>query len=163
MVVWRLVAVGAPVRQTLTRVAGGTIQVRVSAFQRHRMLEAIFVLVLDKGSDLLDRLVLLVQFYRVPRDGDAYTSVAAYSVNVHRAVRIDLPDKAVQVAGMARASAATVTRHLTQNLWVPGSKLVSLAHRWQFFLYFLGKAQTPILLPVSATPLADCAQGDNAQ
>jgi hypothetical protein len=82
---------------------------------------------------------------------------------VHRAVRIDLPDKAVQVAGMAIAYAAAVTRHLTQNLWVPGSKLVSLAHRWQFFLYFLGKAQTPILLPVSATPLADCAQGDNAQ
>jgi len=144
-------------------VAGGTVQVRVSAFQLYRMLEPIFVLVFDKGPDLLDGLFLLVQFFCVPRDVDAHPSGKAHGVNVHRAIGIDLPDEAVQVTGMADVRAAAIAGHLPQNFRVPGSKLVGLAHRWQCFPHFLGKAQVSVLLPATATPIPDQAQSDNGQ
>jgi hypothetical protein len=131
-------------------------------FQQHWMLETIFVLVFNKGPDLLNRLSLLVQLFRVTRDSNTYTSVTAYGVNMHRPVGIDVPDEAVQVAGMASARTAAVAGYVTHHLWVPGSKLVSFAHLRQCFSHFLGKVQVALLPSVPGAPRPGHAQGDGS-
>jgi len=164
VVLWGLMAGGANVAQTGARVAGIAIHVCVAAFQQHWVQKITFVLVFDEGSDVLNRLPLFVQFFRVPRDVDADPSGKAHGVNVHRAIGSDLVYETVKVAGVPHDLAAAIAGHLLQHLWVTGRKLVCLTHRFQCFSHFLGKTQvTGLIVFLAATSVEDRAQGYNAQ